>query len=266
VLLSVKTKLDLNSQQRVLMAKHAGISRFTYNWGLATWTELYKSGFKPNHLMLKKFFNNEVKPALAWIKEKGICQKITEFAFEHLGTAFKNFFDGKSKYPKFKRKHGKASFTINAGGKPIPVGGKRFKLPTIGWVRTHEGIVHAETKSITISECAGDWYISYSYEQPSVVTSKSVSVVGADVGIKFLVTLSTGVVFANPKARDKALVKLRSQQRQLSKKVPGSNRYKKQRLRVATTSRRVANIRLDATHKSTTYISKNHAVIVPYGS
>ncbi|WP_339381057.1 helix-turn-helix domain-containing protein [Brasilonema sp. UFV-L1] len=61
---SVKTKLKLSKEQRILMAKSAGIARFTYNWGLATWESLYKDGLKPNHLLLKKFFNNEVKPVL----------------------------------------------------------------------------------------------------------------------------------------------------------------------------------------------------------
>ena len=77
LLTSIKTKLKLTSSQQILMSKHAGISRFTYNWGLATWQALYREGYQPNHLILKKFFNNEVKPALPWIKEKGICQKIT---------------------------------------------------------------------------------------------------------------------------------------------------------------------------------------------
>jgi transposase len=44
MLLSIKTKLKLNKVQKLLMAKHAEIARFTYNWGLATWKELYSSG------------------------------------------------------------------------------------------------------------------------------------------------------------------------------------------------------------------------------
>ncbi|MGH2414021.1 MAG: helix-turn-helix domain-containing protein, partial [Microcystaceae cyanobacterium] len=64
LLTSIKTKLKLTSSQKILMSKHAGISRFTYNWGLATWKALYESGYQQNHLTLKKFFNNEVKPVL----------------------------------------------------------------------------------------------------------------------------------------------------------------------------------------------------------
>ncbi|MEH2360244.1 hypothetical protein [Nostoc sp.] len=112
------------------------MARFTYNWGLATWKELYDDGLKPNKYILKKFFNNHVKTDLTWIKEKGICQKITQYAFDNLGSAFDRFFKGLGKYPNFKKKGHHDSFTIDASGKSIPIGGKSIKLPTIGWVRT----------------------------------------------------------------------------------------------------------------------------------
>ncbi|MEO1377203.1 MAG: helix-turn-helix domain-containing protein, partial [Cyanobacteria bacterium J06635_10] len=47
MLLSIKTKLNLTREQKIIMSKHAGIARFTYNWGLAAWNDMYKSGFKP---------------------------------------------------------------------------------------------------------------------------------------------------------------------------------------------------------------------------
>jgi putative transposase len=265
MLLSIKTQLKLNSYQRVLMSKHAGIARFTYNWGLATWQALYKEGYKPNHRLLRTFFNQNLKtnPDLFWLKEEGICQKVTEFSFEHLGDAYKKFFKGEAEYPKFKKK-GKStnSFTINAGGKPIPVGGTRIKLPTIGWVKTYEGLPHVTTSKLTISERAGNWYISLSFEQSHEPILNQIPVVGVDLGIKELATLSTGVVFNNPKATKRFQKKLARQQRELSRKVRGSNQYRKQKLKVAKTYKRVSDIRLDATHKATTTISKNHAKIV----
>lgn len=76
-----------------------------------------------------------------------------------------------------------------------------------------------------------------------------------------LATLSTGVIFVNPKALKRARKTLTRLQRQLSLKVKGSNRYKKQKLRISKLHRRITNVRKDATHKVTTYISKNHAVV-----
>lgn len=160
------------------------IARFTYNWGLATWQDLYESGLKPNKYLLKKFFNNHVKPEYKWIKEKSICQKITQYAFDQLGNSFDRFFKGQAKYPKFKKKGLNDSFTIDAGGKPISVGGTSIKLPTIGWVKSFEGLPHTTTTKLTISRIASDWYIAFAYEQSKQTTEKSLDVVGIDLGIK----------------------------------------------------------------------------------
>ncbi len=200
------------------MSKHAGIARFTYNWGLATWKSLYQDGYKPNKYLLKKFFNNEVKPHLEWIKEKGICQKITQYAFDQLGVAYDRFFKGDGGYPRFKKKGQNDSFTIDASGKPILVGGLRLKLPTIGWVKTYEGLPHTTTTKLTISRIADDWYIAFAYEVETESTPKSADVVGVDLGVKELATLSTGVVFPNPKAYKKNIQKLKRLSKALARK------------------------------------------------
>ncbi len=262
MLLSIKTKLKLTTVQKTVMAKHAGIARFTYNWGLATWQDLYKDGLKPNKYLLKKLFNNHVKPEYAWIKETGICQKITQYAFAQLGNAFDRFFRCQAKYPKFKKKGRLDSFTIDAGGKPIPVGGTSIKLPTVGWVKTFEGLPHTTTTKLTISRITDDWYIAFAYEQQQQITEKSIDVVGVDLGIKALVTLSTGVVFSNPKHYKQAFAKLQRLSKSLSRKQLGSNRRNKAKTKVAKYHCTVANTRKDTLHKITTYLSKKHAKIV----
>lgn len=61
------------------------------------------------------------------------------------------------------------SFTIDASGRPIALGGTRLKLPTIGWVSTYEGLPHVTTKAFTISQ-EGSWSIGFSYEIEPEVT------------------------------------------------------------------------------------------------
>ena len=124
------------------------------------------------------------------------------------------------------------------------------------------GLPHVTASKLTISERAGNWYISFAFEQTHEPTLGKIPVVGVDLGIKELATLSTGVVFNNPKASKRFKKKLARQQRELARKVRGSNQYLKQKLKVAKTHKRVSDIRLDATHKSSTTISKNHAIIV----
>ncbi len=161
-----------------------------------------------------------------------------------------------------KKKFQHDSFAIDAGGKPIPVGGNRIKLPTIGWVKTYEGLPHVTTSKITISRIANDWYLSFAYEQPEVVTEKEFDVVGVDLGVKTLATLSTNIVFENPKYLNCESAKLKRLQRQLSRKEKGSNRCHKARLKVAKQHNRISNLRNNTLHHITTYICKKHAHVV----
>nr|ADN14726.1 transposase, IS605 OrfB family [Gloeothece verrucosa PCC 7822] len=244
------------------MAKHAGIARFTYNWGLATWNDLYKSRLKPNIYLLKKFFNKHLKAEYAWIKEKGICQKITQYAFEHLGQAFSRFFQGIGEKPQFKKKGKHDSFTLDNGGKPLNVGGRSLKLPTIGWVKTYEALPHTTCKKFTISRTADEWFISFTYEQDKKPTNKEYEVVGVDLGVKTLATLSTGKVFPNQKHYKRNLNKLQKLSRSYSRKVKGSNNLLKAQIKLARYHAKIKNVRHDNLHKITTYIAKNHKLIV----
>jgi putative transposase len=263
ILLGIKTKLDLSNTQKVLMSKHAGIKRFTFNWGLATWQELYKSGCKFNYRTLRTFFNKYLKSEYDWIKEKGICQKVTEFAFEDLNAAFQRFFKKQSAYPNFKKKGKNDSFTINNCGKPMPFGGKSIKLPVIGWVKLHEGLPHGTTSKVTISNIADDWYISFTYNQKKPENTKNkIEAVGVDLGVKTLATLSTGVIFNNAKYLRNNLKKLACLQRQLVRKEYESINRKKLKTKLQRIYRRIAFLRKDLLHKITHYICKNHAKIV----
>ncbi|WP_248277369.1 RNA-guided endonuclease InsQ/TnpB family protein [Brasilonema sennae] len=199
---------------------------------------------------------------MEWIKEKGICQKITQYAFDQLGAAYDRFFKGLGGYPKFKKKGQNDSFTIDAGGKPILVGGMRVKLPTIGWVKTYEGLPHTTTTKLSISRIADDWYIAFAYEAETEITSKLVDVVGVDLGIKELATLSTGVTFPNPKAYLKFIQKLKRLSKAHCRKTKGSSNRHKSKIKLAKHHNRVSNIRKDSLHKVTNYLCKNHAAIV----
>ena len=171
-----------------------------------------------------------------------------------------------AKYPKFKKKYYHDSFTLdNGGGKkhtPISLDGVRHKLPFIGWVKTFEELPKCTVKKITISRQAGDWYLSFSIELPDLPsTPKTMDVIGVDLGVNALATLSTGETFPNPKPLRKAKKKLARLQRDVSRKVYGSYNYKKASLKVARLHRRVANIRKDYLHKLTTYLAKNHGKV-----
>ncbi|NEP84252.1 MAG: IS200/IS605 family element transposase accessory protein TnpB [Okeania sp. SIO3B3] len=255
---SIRTKLKLNNKQKTLFAQHAGYSRWCYNWGLSLWNAAYKDGYKPNARKLREVFTNHTKPLYPWMKN--LSSKVYQYAFINLGEAFKRFFQGLGKHPKFKKKGRSDSFTIDNCGKPIELNGWNHKLPFIGMVKTYEPI-EATTQKITISRQGGDWYLSLAFEFSATPTPKTTDVVGVDLGVKTLATLSTGEVFPSIKPYRKAQDKLAKLQRQLSRKVKHSNNWHKAVIKLAKQHRRVANIRKDALHKLTTYLAKNHGSV-----
>ncbi|NES65962.1 MAG: IS200/IS605 family element transposase accessory protein TnpB [Okeania sp. SIO2D1] len=261
---SVRTKLKLNNQQKTLFAQHAGYVRWCYNWGLSLWNAAYRDGYKPNAHKLRKVFTNHTKPLYPWMKN--LSSRVYQYAFLNLGEAFKRFFQGLGKYPKFKKKGRHDSFTIDNGGRPIELNGWSHKLPFIGIVKTYEPI-EATTQKITISRQAGDWYLSCSFEltpetTPKTTEPKTTEVVGVDLGIKTLATLSSGVVFESLKSYRCFEAKLSRLQYLNRNKVIGSANWQKAQLKIARLYRRVANIRKDKLHKLTTYLAKNHGTVV----
>ncbi len=108
---AIKTKLKLNNYQATLMAKHAGFSRWVYNWGLRLWSEGLSVGLKPSANTLKKLFTNHVKPQFSWMSE--LSSKVYQYAFISLGDAFKRFFKKLGGYPNFKKKGVHDSFTVD---------------------------------------------------------------------------------------------------------------------------------------------------------
>ena len=286
-----RTKLKLNDRQETLLAQHAGYARWVFNWGLALWNEAYADGLKPNANKLKKLFTNHVKPQYKWMSQ--LSSRVYQYAFINLGEAYSRFFKGLAARPRFKKKGIHDSFTIDNCGKSINLGGLAHKLPSLGWMRTHEALPKCVTKKITISREANEWFISFAIEHEPRHTEKNIDAVGVDLGINALATLSTGVVFPSPNPYRQALKQLARFQRQLSRKaqpyvamrvcsfleyppcntrgccataarlaVKGLKNYEKAKLKVAKLHQRVANIRRDYLHKITTFIAKNHSTVV----
>ncbi|WP_300509346.1 RNA-guided endonuclease TnpB family protein [Crocosphaera sp.] len=65
------------------MARHAGYSRWVFNWGLKAWSVTYKEGLKPTANKLKKFYTNYVKPHYSW--QSQLSSRVYQYAFVDLG-------------------------------------------------------------------------------------------------------------------------------------------------------------------------------------
>jgi putative transposase len=259
VLVSFKTELKLNNQQKTMMAKHAGVARHAYNWGLATcFQALEKNEKLPSSIDLHKKLVAEVKSVYPWYYEVSKCAP--QQALRNLSTAFKNWWIHKhTKKPRFKKKGHGDSFYLESS---IKISGNRLKLPRIGWVNVQEILPAITPKNVTISRHADRWFIAFKYELEKTETPKIKAKIGVDLGINSLATCSDGTVFENRKAYRKNKRKLARLQRNLSRKEKGSKNRQKARIKLAKQHKKVKQIRLDSIHKLTSWLAKNHGEIV----
>ena len=245
------------------MAKHAGVSRHAYNWGLAVCKSTLDNQEKlPSAIDLHKKLVAEVKSVNLWYYEVSKCAP--QQALRDLATAFKNYFKHQRGFPKFKKKNFQDSFYLS--GK-IQIKGGKIKLPRIGWVKVYEKflppiLVKKAGSNVTISKKADRWFIAYKVDYEPEKVKHPFGKVGVDVGIKTLATLSTGMTFPNVKAYRTAKRRLAYLQRSLSRKVKGSANYQKAQKQLAKLHFKIACIRKDAIHKLTHYLTKNHSEIV----
>ena len=268
-----KTELDLTNEQRTACLKHAGASRFAYNWGLARSKEVYRTiGKRPNAIALHKELNALKQSEYPWMYEVSKCAP--QEALRDLDTAYKNFFrrvelkkQGKYKgnlgFPKPK-KRSKAIGSFRLTGS-IKVSCDAVQVTRLGRLRLHEhGFVPTDAKvlSATVSECAGRWFVSVQVEEEQEKRAPTAtSAIGVDLGIKVLATLSDGTIFENPRALKHALKKLKRLERQKSRRKQGSKNRAHTRQTIARLHAHIANIRKDTAHKLTTYLCKNHAMV-----
>jgi putative transposase len=205
-------------------------------------------------------------PETEWLKEAG--SQSLQSALEHLDIAFNNFFSKRSKYPKFKSRNSKQSYTIPSGIR-VDFDHGRLKLPKfkdsikVKLSRNIEGDIRKGTVS---KNASGEYYISIIVETGTDIPIKKPiqskeEVLGIDVGIKDFCVTSEGEIVENPKFLRSKQERLALLQRNLSHKQKGSKNRKKAQLKVARLHQTIVNKRTDFLHKlSTRLVRENQAI------
>jgi putative transposase len=269
-----KTALDLNDQQVTDCRQHAGAARWAYNWGLQIKQERYTATKKsPTAIALHRELNALKKTQIPWMYSVSKCAP--QEALRNLDAAFQQFFrrcalkkqgkwKGKLGYPRFKtKKKGLGSFRLTGR---IVVSDKAIVLPRLGRLRLKErGYLPTHGVAIlsaTVSEQAGHWYVSVQVEQEQTVPENIGPVVGIDLGIKHLATLSDGEVIANPRHLKRRVKKLKRLQRVVSRRQKGGKNRKKAVKKLAKFHRQIKNQRSNTLHQVTTRLAKTTSVLV----
>jgi putative transposase len=267
MLLAHKIALNPNAAQRLYFARAAGTARFAWNWALTRWQQEYalwreyQCGPKPSEMSLLRELNAIKRERFPWMFD--VTSRATKEAIIDLGAAFRAFFEGRAAYPRFKRKDDKPSFCAADEVGTFRADGKRIKLPLIGWVRMREAVRFSGPLKRAIVCCeSGRWFVAVLVDTDDVrPVAHSEAVVGVDLGVTALATLSTGETIEGPKAHKAALKRLRRANKAMARKRRGSNNARKAKARLARLHRRITAIRRDATHKLTTRLTKTYAVI-----
>lgn len=224
----------------------------------------YKNGIKLNKCDLFK----KIKCKYRWMSQadsQGLCN-----TYQDLNSAYSNFFNKKTKFPKFKKKRDKNSYRNAMMQKTIEKlipSKNHIRIPKAGLVEFREDYDFSKINilkiyNITIERSkTNKYYCSICVDVEQEEYEHTGEIIGIDLGIKDLVIDSNGNKYKNHKYQSKAEKKIKHLQRLYSKKVKGSHNAEKARLKLAIAHEKLCNKRKDNLHKLTTKLVKENDII-----
>ena len=262
-------ELKTNGEQQRLMRRFAGSCRFVFNKALALQQDRHKAGeHKLGYAALCKALTEwKTQPQTLWLNETP-SQSLQQ-ALKNLERAYKNFFEKRADFPRFKKKGQSDSFRYPQGIK-LDQGNSRVFLPKLGWLRYRNSRdVLGEVKNATVSLSGSKWFVSIQTEREVDQPLPNGEAVGIDMGIARFATMATtngsggyhGSCLEPLNSFKKHQQRLARYQRAMSRKVKFSNNWKKAKAHVQRIHTRIANARKDFLHKASCQISQNHAMI-----
>ena len=257
MLRAIKIRLYPNKQQEQAFNKLLGCYRFVYNQMLALKQKEYSENKKSLSLTdLSKYFHGTLlkDEEYGWLKVQNT--KVMKQSIRQMLTAYDRFFKQHNGFPKFKSKKDKQSALF-----PIETISKKntFDKREITLTQTFKNIKFRcselyfsrlqrykdKIRSATLSKTkSGNFFLSILIdlsETEIVKFEQTNENIGIDLGVKDFVITSDGLVYENKhffKTQEKKIKKL---QRQLSKKVKGSNNRNKTRIRLAKVFEHLTN-------------------------
>lgn len=260
-------RLYPTKSQEVLLRKSCGVARYSYNWALSKWKELYENGEKPSAYSLIKLQNSIKRDEMPFFLE--VSKTAPQYAIHNLEKAFKRFLAGIAKFPKYKKKGVKDSFVAVENRFNFNQSDFKIHLQRIGKVKCAENLrFDGKVNYVTVKRIANMWFavinveIAESTNTLKQIEGENQAIIGVDLGIKSMMVLSDGTVFDNPNALKKNLKRVKRLQRKLNKKQKGSKNRRKQQVLLARLHYKISCIRSNAIHQATSSIAKKYDKIV----
>ena len=266
-----KFRLNPNDEQKEFINKTFGGARYTYNYYL---NKMKNSTYVTTYNNIKDYEHN-LKYEAPFLQE--IDSIIIKKSLYKLDDAYKKMFNNQGGYPKFKSKYERNSYNIPAVYNKyngieqcnieLNLQTRQIKLPNLNWVKIrgyrNTDNINGRIKNATISkEQTGKYYVSVLYEIPDIKTiTKPRTIVGIDIGIKKLLTLSDGTTIDNIHTQEKYQKRIKRKQRELSRKIKGSTNYYKCKKELAILYGKLTNSRKYYVHKITKSITDEYDII-----
>ena len=269
MLKAIKIRIYPSDEQKYFINRQLGCCRMVYNSCLAYRRDKYeKEGISITSSQSINYIV-ELKKEREWLKE--VHSKVLQQSVMDMNSSYKNFFEGRCGFPKFKSKKDyeqKCRFPKDAF---IGVRGNRIDLIKSlkdihfkcsvrdeRYLNKNQDKVHSLTLIKTKSE---QYYLSVLVDKQIEPKQSVNSVVGIDLGIKDFVITSEGQVFENLHFKKSETSKLKRLQRQLSRKQPNSKNREKARIKLAKLNQKIRNKKLHYLHQiSNQLVSENQII------
>lgn len=255
-----KFELRPDGAQRRLMRRLAGSCRYVYNRALALQKERHERGEK------KLGYAGLCKELTAWRHEAmwlaAAHSQVLQQALKDLERAYRNFFEKRAAFPRFKKKGRCESFRFPQGTK-LDQPNDRIYLPKLGWMRYRNSrLVLGEVCNITVSFSGGRWLVSIQTRRDvAPPVHPATSAVGIDMGVVRFATLSDGMVYEPLGSLKRHQCRLAHYQRMMARRSKSGKNWQKARRKVQKLHARIGNCRRDYLHKVSSAISKTHAMV-----
>jgi putative transposase len=264
VLKAVKVRLYPTDTEKLMLAKSFGCARWWWNYALNACIQHYSETGNTLKLSVYKAYLPQLKVEYPWLKED-CYSAVLQCVAINLNKAYTNFFEGRSKFPKFKSKHHKQSIQYPQN---VTIIEDCLKIPKIGVVKAvfHRPI-EGKIKTVTISKTPTDKYFAsvLCEDEDNVGQLKGDKILGIDLGIKDFAIVHDGTEvtkYSNPKHLKRHERNLARKQQKFSRKQKGTKSREKYKKLVAKVHERVSNSRQDFLHKLSRKLVDESQVIV----
>lgn len=256
-----KYRIYPNKSQKGLLSKTFGCIRVIWNANVESFNSYDKDSNPKPKIIIKSDLIID-KPWLNEISAAAIQQKIRDFQ-EITNQFFSKTRKKKIGRPSFKKKSGNQSYRLP--NQKFSLKDNKIRLEKIGWVKMSiDRNIPNNSKmlSCTISKnCCNQYFVSILVDTVMHHKGKTGKSVGIDLGLKSFATLSDGVVIDNIKFFREKQSEIAKIQRHLSRKNKGSNRHRKNKIKIARLYNKIANKRNNFLHNVTTSLVNNYDVI-----